>query len=145
MEHSILQKAKPLCTSLYHQGFLETIAQAKEGDLIYCDPPYYGRYVDYYNGWTEADEEALFHALENTPAHFILSTWHHNEFRANDMINRFWNHFHVETQGHFYQAGGHLENRHAMVEALVFNFDLQAETEMPRATQPVELQLEFAI
>ena len=46
----------------HNQGFLETIAQAKEGDLIYCDPPYYGRYVDYYNGWTEADEEAVVHA-----------------------------------------------------------------------------------
>ena len=41
------------------------------------------------------------------------STWHHNEFRANEMMERFWNHFNVETQEHFYQAGGHLENRHA--------------------------------
>ena len=57
----------------------------------------------------------------------------------------YWNHFNVETQEHFYQAGGHLENRHAMVEALVFNFDLQPEFENARIVQPVELQLEFAI
>lgn len=44
----------------HNQGFADTVAQAKTGDLIYCDPPYYGRYVDYYNGWTEEDEEALF-------------------------------------------------------------------------------------
>ena len=37
----------------YNQSFLDTINMAEEGDLIYCDPPYYGRYVDYYNGWTE--------------------------------------------------------------------------------------------
>ena len=129
----------------HNQGFIETIAHAQAGDLIYCDPPYYGRYVDYYNGWTEEDEEALFYALQNTPAHFILSTWHHNEFRANDMMDRFWNNFNVETQEHFYQAGGHLENRHAMVEALVFNFDLQAKQEVLRSQQLLELQLDFAI
>ena len=129
----------------HNQGFADTVAQAKTGDLIYCDPPYYGRYVDYYNGWTEEDEEALFHALEKTPAHFILSTWHHNEFRANDMMERFWNNFNVETQEHFYQAGGHLENRHAMVEALVFNFDLHEAVKTSKIKQPVQLDLDFAI
>ena len=107
----------------HKQNFIETINHAQAGDLIYCDPPYFGRYVDYYNGWTENDEEALYNALLNTPAHFILSTWHHNEFRANEMMDRYWNHFHVETQEHFYYGGGKIENRHAMTEALVFNFD----------------------
>jgi len=73
----------------YNQDFLETIKQAKKGDLIYCDPPYFGRYADYYNGWTEKDEENLFRALSETEAHFILSTWHHNEYRSNDMITGF--------------------------------------------------------
>lgn len=35
------------------------------------------------------------------------------------MMDRFWNHFNVETQEHFYHGGGHIENRHAMIEALV--------------------------
>ena len=111
--------------AFYNQDFVETINMAQEGDIIYCDPPYFGRYVDYYNGWTEADEERLYHALINTPAHFILSTWHHNEFRSNEMIDKYWNQFHIETQEHFYHGGGHIENRHAIVEALVFNFELQ--------------------
>lgn len=103
--------------------FVEIIKQAKKGDLIYCDPPYFGRYVDYYNGWTEADEKRLFDALSKTPAHFILSTWHHNDFRKNDMIDKYWGKFNVITQDHFYYGGGKIENRHPMVEALVFNFD----------------------
>lgn len=122
-----------------NQNFLDTISMAQEGDIIYCDPPYFGRYVDYYNGWTEEDEEALYTALVNTPAHFILSTWHHNEFRENDMMDRFWNHFNVMTQEHFYHGGGHIENRHPMVEALVYNFELEE-----ALNREVELQLELA-
>lgn len=121
-----------------NQGFLDTINEAKAGDIIYCDPPYFGRYVDYYNGWTEDDEETLFTALMRTPAHFILSTWHHNEFRENEMMNRFWNRFNVLTQEHYYHGGGHIENRHPMVEALVFNFDLP-ETQYQEEVQQFEL------
>lgn len=126
-----------------NQNFMETIKRAKEGDIIYCDPPYYGRYVDYYNGWSLDDEKALFDALKHTPAHFILSTWHHNEFRKNDMMERFWNEFNVATQEHFYHGGGHIENRHPMVEALVYNFDL----DIQRVTQSVvrQLELDFAV
>lgn len=120
-------------------SFLETISQAREGDLIYCDPPYFGRYADYYNGWTMEDEEALFMALSNTPAHFILSTWHHNEFRTNEMIKAFWSHFNVETREHFYHNGGKVENRHPMVEALVFNFNRQTPTSIPLKSSQTEL------
>ena len=108
----------------HNQGFIKTIKRAQKGDLIYCDPPYFGRYVDYYNGWTEEDEQELFNALSETKASFILSTWHHNEFRANEMITHYWNKFNILTQEHFYHSGGHIENRHSIVEALVFNFEL---------------------
>ena len=121
-----------------NRSFLETIAMARPGDLIYCDPPYLGRYVDYYNGWTEEDERSLFDALSKTKARFILSTWHHNEFRANDMIGKYWERFHVLTKSHFYHTGARIENRHAMVEALVFNFDLLGQSK-PNDFCPVEL------
>ena len=119
--------------------FLETIAQAGEGDIIYCDPPYYGRYVDYYNGWTEKDEEELFYALSQTRAKFILSTWHHNDYRPNEMIKRFWQRFNVVTKEHFYHNGGKIENRHSMVEAMVFNFDLQERVEVITPHKQLEL------
>ena len=109
--------------------FVDTIERAEPGDIIYCDPPYFGRYVDYYNGWTEQDEHELFEALSRTRAKFILSTWHHNDFRPNEMIERYWNRFNVTTCEHFYHGGGHIENRHAIIEALVFNFELQEKVE----------------
>ena len=112
-----------------NQDFRDTIKMARKGYLIDCDPPYFGRYVDYYNGWTEKDEMDLFEALSSTPASFILSTWHHNEFRSNEMIGRFWNKFNIETKDHYYHGGGHIENRHSIVEALVFNFNLSPKKE----------------
>ncbi|MFI5142036.1 MAG: DNA adenine methylase, partial [Bacteroidia bacterium] len=93
------------------------------GMFIYCDPPYYGRYVDYYNGWTEQDEELLFQLLSETKAKFILSTWHHNDWRENEMITKFWNKFNIFTKDHFYHNGGNIENRRTIVEALICNFD----------------------
>ncbi|HXS37171.1 MAG TPA: Dam family site-specific DNA-(adenine-N6)-methyltransferase, partial [Flavipsychrobacter sp.] len=102
----------------FNQPFTQTIALANENDIIYCDPPYFGRYVDYYNGWTEEDEEKLFVLLSNTKAKFILSTWHHNDWRENEMIGRFWNKFNIVTKDHFYHSGGSIENRKAVVEAL---------------------------
>lgn len=106
------------------KSFSEIIPLATENDIIYCDPPYYGRHVDYYNGWTEKDEELLFHLLRETKAKFILSTWHHNDWRENEMINRFWNKFNLLTRDHFYHNGGSVENRRSVVEALVCNFDV---------------------
>lgn len=110
-----------------NKQFSEIIPLAKKGAVIYCDPPYYGRYVDYYNGWTEKDEELLFNQLSETKAKFILSTWHHNDYRKNEMISKFWNRFNIITRDHFYHSGGRIENRRSIVEALVCNFDLEEE------------------
>lgn len=114
---------EPLWT-FHNKSFAEIIPLATENDFIYCDPPYYGRYVDYYNGWTEKDEELLFTLLSETKAKFILSTWHHNDWRKNDMIEKFWGKFNIVTKDHFYHSGGSIENRKTVVEALVCNFDL---------------------
>ena len=91
--------------SFNNVSFIETIEKAGAGDIIYCDPPYFGRYVDYYNGWTENDEQSLFEALSHTSAKFILSTWHHNDYRENNMVNKYWRQFNVMTKDHFYHNG----------------------------------------
>lgn len=108
----------------YNKSFADIIPLATENDFIYCDPPYYGRYVDYYNGWTEKDEELLFNLLKETKAKFILSTWHHNDWRKNDMIEKYWDKFNIITKDHFYHSGGNIENRKTVVEALVCNFNV---------------------
>lgn len=106
-----------------HADFEKIIKMAGPDDLIYCDPPYLGRHVDYFNSWTEDDEERLFTLLSATPARFILSTWHHNDYRTNLTLEQYWNRFNIVTREHFYHTGGKLENRREVVEALVFNFE----------------------
>ncbi|NTU53380.1 MAG: Dam family site-specific DNA-(adenine-N6)-methyltransferase [Chlorobiaceae bacterium] len=103
-------------------SFESLILEADVDDIIYCDPPYSGRYVDYYNGGTDEDEARLFELLSATKAKFILSTWHHNDYRTNEMIDLYWNRFNLVTRDHFYHSGGKIENRKSIVEALVYNF-----------------------
>lgn len=111
--------------TFFNRSFADIIPLATENDIIYCDPPYYGRHVDYFNGWTEQDEELLFNLLSETKAKFILSTWHHNDWRENEMINKFWCKFNIVTKDHFYHNGANIENRRTVVEALVCNFDTE--------------------
>lgn len=131
--------------TFHNKSFAEIIPLATENDIIYCDPPYYGRHVDYYNGWTGKDEETLFNLLSQTKAKFILSTWHHNDWRENEMISQFWKKFNIVTKDHFYHNGGSIENRRSVVEALVCNFDT-AEIKQhnhKKKEMPKVMQLEF--
>lgn len=102
--------------------FRDLIQQAESDDIIYCDPPYLGRHADYFSSWNENDEAELAHLLKTSPARFILSTWHHNDFRSNESLARHWCDFHVVTREHFYHAGAKEINRRPIVEALVMNF-----------------------
>jgi DNA adenine methylase len=118
--------------------FRQTLRTAGPGDLVYADPPYAGRHVDYFNSWSEADEEALARLLKGLPCRFILSTWHSNEFRTNAMIGKNWNcpGIHVLTREHFYHVGSSEDLRHLMVEALITNLAVgQADPEPREASE----------
>ena len=108
-----------------NQGYAETILSARRGDIIYCDPPYIGRHVDYFNSWTEDDENKLSDLLKETPASFILSTWSHNAYRANAFLDSNWEGFPTLTQEHFYHVGASESNRGGMTEVLVYSPELK--------------------
>ncbi len=107
------------------QKFEDTISEAGIEDIIYCDPPYIDRHVDYYSGWDWEHEKSLYEALSKTRSKFILSTWHHNDFRKNDSISLLWNKFNILTREHFYHVGGREENRNPIIEAIVTNYPTQ--------------------
>lgn len=104
-------------------SFEETIARAGEGDFIYCDPPYIGRHVDYYDSWDEEHEIALRDALYKSKARFMLSTWDENEYRKNEYIDTVWKGCYKLNKEHFYHVGAKESNRNAMMEALLLNYD----------------------
>jgi len=108
------------------QSFEETIIQSKPNDIVYCDPPYIGRHTDYYNGWDEKHEKELYIELLKTKGKFILSTWHHNDYRENKYIESFWKDFNILTREHFYHVGGNEKNRNPMIEAIVTNYDVSS-------------------
>lgn len=105
-------------------SFEETISTAKSNDIIYCDPPYIGRHVEYFNGWDEQRENNLYENLSQVSCKFILSTWHHNDFRKNEYIDSLWSKFTILTREHFYHVGGNEKNRNPMIEALVINYEV---------------------
>ncbi|RJO63339.1 MAG: Dam family site-specific DNA-(adenine-N6)-methyltransferase [Dehalococcoidia bacterium] len=115
--------------------FRQTLATAKPGDLVYVDPPYAGRHVDYFNSWSEDDEVELGEILKRLPCNFILSTWHSNQFRANNLIERNWktSKFQIITREHFYHVGPTEELRHPMVEALITNFPVEVSVDKAEA------------
>ncbi|MDP8239191.1 MAG: Dam family site-specific DNA-(adenine-N6)-methyltransferase [Candidatus Hatepunaea meridiana] len=104
------------------QSFEETISAGGKDDIIYCDPPYIGRHVDYYNGWGEELELGLYESLAKSESKFILSTWHHNDYRDNEYLKTLWQKYNIITREHFYHVGGKEKNRNPIVEALVTNF-----------------------
>jgi len=117
--------------------FRQTLESARPGDLIYADPPYAGRHVDYFNSWSEADEIELACLLKQLPCRFILSTWHSNEFRQNTLVEENWTdpRFHILLREHFYHVGSSENLRHPMIEALITNFPVHA-------TRPKEDEME---
>lgn len=106
------------------QSFEATIAMATRNGFIYCDPPYIGRHVDYYDSWDEASEIALHRALAESGAKFMLSTWDHNDYRVNEYIQTVWNDCHKITQEHFYHVGAKEANRNPVIEALLTNYPI---------------------
>jgi len=105
-----------------HSSFENLIEGAGDQDFIYCDPPYFGRHVDYFNSWGDDQEKRLAQILKRTRAKFMLSTWHSNKYRENSSINRHWHDFYLLTKEHFYHVGAMEKNRNAMLEALVMNY-----------------------
>ncbi len=125
------------------QDFNKTIEEASPSDIIYCDPPYIDRHVDYYNGWDDSHERELFNKLSDFRGRFILSTWHHNDYRENEYVKNLWSEHSVLTREHFYHVGGKVENRNPVMEALVTNF-IATSTERRKESQTQYMLLEPA-
>ena len=106
------------------QSFDQTIEMAGRRSFIYCDPPYIGRHVDYYDRWDVEMELALKQALITSSGKFMLSTWDHNQYRNNEYIEKIWPFCNKITKDHFYYVGAKECNRNPITEALLTNYKL---------------------
>lgn len=109
------------------QDWRVTVADAKAGDLIYCDPPYIGRHVDYYNGFKEEEADDLAKALIASKAGFTLSMWLENKYRRNDYVDNWFSEYPQRTMEHFYHVGPQEKLRNAMTEVVILSENVAAE------------------
>lgn len=103
------------------QDWRKTVADAKPGDMIYCDPPYVGRHTDYYNGFTDEESDDLARALIGTKASFALSNWLENKYRRNEFVDRWFSDHPQRTMSHFYHVGPQESLRNEMTEVVILS------------------------
>ena len=99
--------------------WVDTIAEARSTDFVYCDPPYAGRFTDYFNSWTEEDAKQLEDGLKTLPCRFIYSMWSENKYRKNERLHKAFSNYEIRTFSHFYHLGSTEKLRNSMTEALV--------------------------
>ncbi len=100
----------------------DIVGVAEERDFIYADPPYSGRFTDFYNSWSEQDGYELAQALKGAPCRFLYSMWVENRFRRNDRLFDWFAGYEIATFSHYYHLGATESLRHAMQEGLVVGF-----------------------
>lgn len=106
------------------QSFEKTISEAPNNSFIYCDPPYIGRHVDYYDSWEEKNEILLHGILKKKGTNFMVSSWSHNFYRNNYYLNTIWNDCIINKKDHYYFIGGKEKNRNPIVEAIITNYKI---------------------
>ncbi|MBN2663639.1 MAG: Dam family site-specific DNA-(adenine-N6)-methyltransferase [Bacteroidales bacterium] len=107
------------------QSFEDTLNEVTKEDFVYCDPPYIGRHVDYYDSWDEKNEIKLHDLLTKSGANFMLSTWDNNEYRENEYLKTVWKDCNKLNKEHFYHIGAKETNRKPMIEALITNYKIE--------------------
>lgn len=125
------------------QPWQKTLSEAGADDFVYMDPPYVGRYADYYSQWSEADASALADAIKSLPSGFAYSMWKANRYRQNEHLSGHFSDFPMETFSHFYHLGASEHLRNEMEEALVISPGHRVPAEN-RPPPPEQVQTENA-
>ena len=97
----------------------DVLDESREGDFVYCDPPYAGRFTDYFNAWSDDDAVQLENRLKGLPCPFLYSMWSENRYRKNERLHEAFSEYEIRTFSHFYHLGSTENFRNGMTEALV--------------------------
>lgn len=107
--------------SIDHIDWQDSLSQVSDSDFVYADPPYLGRHVEYYAGWSEQNDSALLGSLFSLSCKFALSTWKGNRHRENERLQDIPSDLVIRTFTHFYHIGAMEANRNSVREALVIS------------------------
>ena len=97
----------------------DLFTEVKKSDYVYADPPYAGRFSDYYNSWSDDDVNESELSLKSLPCSFLYSMWSENKYRRNDRMHSAFENYEIKTFSHFYHLGSRESLRNSMTEALV--------------------------
>ena len=123
------------------QSYEKTLSNLTKNDFIYCDPPYIGRHVDYYDSWDEKNELNLHSRLTKSKSNFMLSTWDNNEYRTNEYLTTIWKDCYKLNKEHFYHIGAKESNRKPMIEALIINYKIKEKENIKIVKNSVQLNM----
>ena len=99
----------------------DIVKDAKEEDIIYCDPPYLGLFSTYYTEYDINNEKELQDFLNNIcNSKWIYSSWKENKDKINEFILDLISKYDSIDIEHRYQIGSKNEYRNKVVEILIY-------------------------
>ena len=99
----------------------DIVKDAKEEDIIYCDPPYLGLFSTYYTEYDINNEKELQDFLNNIcNSKWIYSSWKENKDKINEFILDLIGKYDSIDIEHRYQIGSKNEYRNKVVEILIY-------------------------
>jgi len=109
----------------------------QETDFVYMDPPYIGRYSDYFTRWSDIEAASLAQHSRHLPCGFALSMWKENKYRKNTHLE-LWSTFTEErTYAHYYHIGATESLRNSIIEVLLIKKGYAAQPEKKRQTTKI--------
>ena len=96
-----------------------TLKNVDSYDFVYADPPYAGRFTDYFNAWSEGDAVKFERSLKELPCRFLYSMWLENKYRKNNRLCDEFKGYAMKTYDHYYHLGASEDLRNTMTEALI--------------------------
>ena len=97
----------------------DLVSNVNPDDFVYTDPPYTGRFNDYFNSWNENETSELEQVIKALPCRFLYSMWSENKYRRNDRLYDVFSNYTIKTFSHFYHLGSSENLRNSITEALV--------------------------
>ena len=103
--------------SIRRRDFEGAISEAREGDLVYCDPPYDGTFTSYSTDWRPSDQERLAKALKDATRRGV---WIYASNASTERIRGLYGSFcEVRERAIDWQVGGTKERRKKATELLL--------------------------